>query len=77
VRDFYRLLAAEMRKAGLGQWIDKRFTPHMTLSYGRCSLDAQATEPVAWTVRELVLVHSFIGQTRHEVLGRWPLGDEA
>jgi 2'-5' RNA ligase len=45
----------------------------MTLLYGRGATVHQAIEPVAWTVRELVLVHSFLGETRHEVLGRWPL----
>jgi 2'-5' RNA ligase len=35
----------------------------------------QPVEPIRWVVREFVLVHSLLGQTRHEVLGRWALRD--
>jgi len=31
--------------------------------------------PVAWTARELVLIHSHLGKTRHERLGSWPLAE--
>lgn len=72
VRALQARLGAEMKRAGLGQWVEKSFTPHMTLLYGRGTTALQAVEPVAWTVRELVLVHSFLGETRHEALGRWP-----
>ena len=33
----------------------------------------QAVEPVRWTVREFVLMHSLLGQHRHVPLARWPL----
>lgn len=72
VRALQVRLGAEMKRAGLGQWVEKSFTPHMTLLYGRGTTALQAVEPVAWMVRELVLVHSFLGETRHEALGRWP-----
>jgi 2'-5' RNA ligase len=29
--------------------------------------------PIQWKVREFVIVRSFFGHTRHEVIGRWPL----
>lgn len=70
---FQALLGAEMKRAGLGQWVDKNFTPHMTLLYSHRAAASQPTEPVTWVVRDLVLVHSYIGETRHEVLGRWLL----
>lgn len=73
VRALQALLGAEMKRAGLGQWVEKNFTPHMTLLYGHGATVLQAIEPVAWSVHELVLVHSFLGETRHELLGRWPL----
>lgn len=70
---FQRFLGEGMSRAGLAKWVEKRFTPHITLFYGDRSLDEQAIEPVSWTVRELVLVHSLLGKTQHVILARWPL----
>jgi 2'-5' RNA ligase len=28
---------------------------------------------IVWTVRDFVLIHSLLGQTKHVHLGRWPL----
>jgi 2'-5' RNA ligase len=50
-----------------------RFMPHVTLLYDRQTVDAQGITPVSWRVTEFVLVHSLLGQSRHIVLGRWPL----
>lgn len=47
--------------------------PHMTLLYDDRHVAEFAIEPVRWTAREFVLVHSHVGRTRHEWLGRWPL----
>jgi 2'-5' RNA ligase len=33
-------------------------------------------EPVEWDVDEIVLIHSHLGQTRHDILARWPLAPE-
>lgn len=74
VHSFQAALGGEMKRAGLGQWVEKSFTPHMTLLYSHRGMAPEpVVEPVHWTVHELVLVHSFIGETRHEVLGRWPM----
>jgi len=70
---FQRALAVAMIKGGLGQWVDKTFTPHMTLVYEPRVLEKQNIRPISWTVRELVLIHSVLGQMRHVTLGRWPL----
>ncbi len=59
-------LAAE----GFAPWLQRTFTPHMTLLYGDQSLAAPVRiEPIAWTVREIVLVYSLLGKTEHRVLG--------
>lgn len=50
-----------------------RFTPHLTLLYGERKFDPRAIEPITWTVRELVLIDSWLGKTRYDVKGRWPL----
>ena len=51
----------------------RRFTPHMTLLYDRQRIEEQPTEPITWTVREIVLVESLVGQTIHRHLARIPL----
>lgn len=66
-------LGVQMAKAGLGRWIDARFTPHVTLAYDDQLVPPQALEPLGWRVDELVLVHSLLGRHQHVVLGRWPL----
>lgn len=50
------------------------FEPHVTLLRDRRSVpDADLEEPVGWTVRDFVLVRSFVGERRQVDLGRWPL----
>jgi RNA 2',3'-cyclic 3'-phosphodiesterase len=49
------------------------FTPHMTLSYSGRTMAEHPIEPVRWTAREFVLINSHVGETYHEVVGRWPL----
>jgi 2'-5' RNA ligase len=50
-----------------------KFTPHMTVIYGQPGEEVAVIEPVRWTVREFVLVISHQGESRHEVLARYPL----
>ncbi|MCO5398832.1 RNA 2',3'-cyclic phosphodiesterase [Ralstonia soli] len=49
------------------------FKPHVTLLYDRGGFAPKAVEPISWTVREFVLIHSWLGKTRYDELGRWPL----
>ncbi|WP_309683790.1 2'-5' RNA ligase family protein [Polaromonas sp.] len=70
---FQEALGKAMVTTQLGHCVDARFTPHMTLTYDKRHVPEQAIEPVSWMARELVLVHSLIGQTRHIHLARWPL----
>jgi RNA 2',3'-cyclic 3'-phosphodiesterase len=72
--DLHVQLAKEMWSAGLIFTYNPRFKPHMTLLCDEDMVPERIlTEPVRWTVREFVLVHSLAGQGRHEYLGRWPL----
>ena len=66
-------LGASMRDAGLGRWVQPHFTPHLTLLYDTHPVERQAVEPISWTAREFVLMHSLIGKKTHLPLGRWPL----
>jgi 2'-5' RNA ligase len=71
---FQRALGAAMVKAGLGKHVERSFTPHVTLLYDDQMIAALPVEAIGWTVREFVLVHSLLGQTRHVALARWTLG---
>ena len=70
---FQQALGATMMRTGLGNFVQQRFTPHVTLLYDDHIVPEQAVEIISWTVREFVLVRSLLGQTRHIPLGRWPL----
>jgi len=51
----------------------RSFTPHLTLLRDRQRVAAHPIEPISWTVREVVLVHSLLGRTTHRHLARIPL----
>lgn len=69
-----RALADQMHKAGLGRFVRRTwFTPHMSLLYGARPATQRLIRPIRWTARELVLVHSEVGRTRHNSLGEWAL----
>jgi 2'-5' RNA ligase len=54
----------------------RRFTPHVTLLRDGYLVPEQRIEPIEWTVRDLVLIHSLVGRTTHRHIARWSL-DEA
>ena len=47
--------------------------PHVTINYRGDRLGSRKTEPIGWTVEEILLIESVVGQTRHIVHGQWPL----
>lgn len=57
---------AERRSATLSK-------AHVTLRYDEPEAPTQAIAPIVWHAEELALIESRIGQSRHEILGRWPL----
>ena len=79
-------LAARLREAGF-RLEARAFSPHITLlRKAECAemgkekekekeKENPATEPVAWTARDFVLVRSSISAngSRYEQIGRWPL----
>lgn len=62
--------------AALGSPKRPRFTPHMTLLYGSGPATPLPIPPITWVVRDFALIHSFVGLTQYEVLGRFPLSDD-
>lgn len=67
------LLGRAMASVGLERYTRGTFTPHITLLRDTRLVPARPIAPVAWTVNEVVLVHSLIGRTEHRILDRWPL----
>ena len=73
----HRQLAAVAQTAGVAPRRDYRFSPHVTLGYDNPAPWSERVAPVSWVADDLVLIHSRVGQTRHEVLGRWRLNAAA
>jgi 2'-5' RNA ligase len=66
-----RQMVEAMRRTGLKGRARNAFTPHVTLWYGESEIAEHPIEPIGWTLREFVLIHSLHGHTH---LARWPLG---
>lgn len=66
-------LGQGMKAVGLGRYVSKSLTPHMTLLYDATMVAPEPIEPVTWRATELLLIHSLRGLGRHDVLARWPL----
>jgi 2'-5' RNA ligase len=70
----HEALRAALTNAGLGGATRGDFAPHITLTYDKVRVKPHAIAPVTWLVRDFVLIHSELGKTTHNHLGRWPLG---
>ncbi|WP_309831976.1 2'-5' RNA ligase family protein [Caballeronia sp. LZ065] len=66
-------LHAALADAGIAVKRHPRFVPHVTLLYDEQRVPSHPVALVAWRAREFALVRSLLGQSRHEVLARWPL----
>lgn len=67
----HQTLGSTMQRADLGR--AKSGKPHITLLYDERRIDAQPVEPIGWTAREFVLIHSLLGRGEYRALGRWSL----
>ena len=72
VRILRQALLADMKRAGIRPTAGSDES-HMTLLYDPRQVPEQPIEPIHWTVRDFVLVHSHYGLGKHEELGRWSL----
>lgn len=66
------LLKAQTAR-GIAERDGYRFSAHMTLGYRKGAPFTERIAPVGWEVDAFELVHSHVGATRHDVLGRWAL----
>jgi len=71
LKTFRQRLIAELAKHGI-RVPRSSFTPHMTLLYTDRHVAQHPTDPLRWTAADFALVHSHVGETRHELVGRWP-----
>lgn len=69
----HRQIERHCRALGIEERANYAFSPHMTLGYRSGRPFSLAVPPVAWTARDIVLVHSHLGRRRHDRLGCWPL----
>jgi RNA 2',3'-cyclic 3'-phosphodiesterase len=49
------------------------FKPHITLLYTEQRVQKHAVTAITWQANEFALIHSHLGQSRHELIERWPL----
>ncbi|TPG08412.1 2'-5' RNA ligase [Rhodanobacter glycinis] len=72
--DLRKAIAAALLRVGLQVSGVSSFLPHVTLLQGH-AVDAieESITPIQWHVHEFVLIRSFFGQSRYEVIGCWPL----
>ncbi len=72
-----KAISEAQRRVGLHVGGVSSFHPHVALQFGP-AIDAieESITPVQWPVREFLLLRSFFGQSRHEVVGCWPLAKE-
>lgn len=73
--ELHHRLITELAKRKLARRGDFKFVPHVTLLYDRQSVPEQPVPPVSWRVNEVVLVLSYLGETKYERLRCWPLGE--
>jgi len=72
LRELTARLADALFGVGLDIGYSPKFLPHMTLLYHHAQIEEQyLPTPISWTVNEVWLIHSLLGQGRYEFL--WPL----
>jgi 2'-5' RNA ligase len=72
VRELQQVLVERLAAHGLSR-PELEYVPHLTLRYDKRSAPDWPVDLPGWLASEFVLVKSPQGETRHEVIGRWPL----
>lgn len=72
---FWRSLGAALNEVGFAFPREASYVPHVTLlRHADRRLEPTAIDPIAWPIRDFVLMHSQVGQQRrYSLLHRWPL----
>ncbi len=71
-------LAAEIRRAhsylsGTPKDTFSSISPHVTVIWDRVMIPRHKIVPIIIPAQEITLVHSHVGQSKYEILARWPL----
>jgi 2'-5' RNA ligase len=77
LRQLWEELHKELARARVGVQGHATFKPHVTVVRdAHPALPAEPVGPIAWPVREFVLIDSVLGvRNEYRTLGRWVLGD--
>jgi 2'-5' RNA ligase len=72
-----KVIAEAQSRVGLQVSGVSSFLPHVSLLQGHAvdTIEESITS-IHWHVHEFVLIRSFFGQSKYEVIGRWPLAIE-
>lgn len=70
---FRAALVRERGAHGIAERHNYRFAAHMTLGYRDGAPFNERITPVTWDVESFELIHSHVGHTRYDLLGRWTL----
>ena len=73
--ELHHRLITELAKRKLAGRGDFKFVPHITLLYDREEVAEQPVTPVTWRAHEVVLILSYLGETRYDRLRCWPLSE--
>ena len=76
IRALHAELARLARGEGVAERQGYRFGAHMTVGYRDGAPSNRPAAPVGWIADEVVLIHSHVGRTRHEEVGRWSLAGD-
>lgn len=73
IQDCYSALGRLLRLRGITP-LHRRsgLHPHVTLGHDPCQFESYKIG-LEWFPKELLLIESEVGRTRHNVIGRWPL----
>jgi 2'-5' RNA ligase len=66
-------IQAALCAAGLARRREQPFEAHLTLVRGPDDAPETFIAPISWVAREFVLIHSYVGEGRYEIAGRFPL----
>lgn len=72
-RMLHEQLQVALRQAKVVKPGKRNITPHMTLLRDRVETPETLIRPMRFAVREFRLIDSPYGESRHNILGRWPL----
>ncbi len=69
----WRELSNQLMGVGLGRYLQRDFTPHVTFLHDRDVLAPESITPIRWEVDGFRLIHSLLGCGEYRELGAWQL----